>query len=328
MRLRHVLHRHRLAGQQPAGRRLFRPPREDRRQVLAEASRPGRTHLGDPAPDPAVGVRAPAVLPFGPSPLAVQRSGPAENPFRPAAQDLPPALGERPQPDRAAHARTPPRGQLRAALPSRGPVAQAGPVRPREALRQDRALAVGRRPVVGNARRRQAKDPGRETLHTDAGKQKEAVVAHDLADVGHAGVGRPADEAVARPELDPGRSEADAAQHPVPLRADPVPDLPSRRATPPLRMMRLDHRLPAAAILRFLGQARKELARRRKAQHADVAKPVLPLAEFASQRGPRQLTALAGRAEPLHRLRRDLTHANLHGRVIRTESGPESGVCR
>ncbi len=56
--------------------------------------------------------------------------------------------------------------------------------------------------------------------------------------------------------------------------------------------------------------------------------PVLPLAEFASQRGPRQLTALAGRAEPLHRLRRDLTHANLHGRVIRMDSGPESGVCR
>ncbi len=151
----------------------------------------------------------------------------------------------------------------------------------------------------------------------------------------------------------------------MPLRADPVPDLPARRTPPPLRVVRLDHRLPAAAIRRFrhrferqdakapkrtrdgivgevrrragvqlerrrlrkthprlLGQARQELARRAKARPADAAEPVLPLAELAGRRGPRRLAALAGQAEPLHCLRRDPTHADLHGRVIRMESGP------
>ena len=39
------------------------------------------------------------------------------------------------------------------------------------------------------------------------------MVAHKLADVGHAGIGRPADDIVARPKQDPRRSEAKAAQH-------------------------------------------------------------------------------------------------------------------
>ncbi len=76
------------------------------------------------------------------------------------------------------------------------------------------------------------------------------MVAHNPADVRHAGIGRPADDIVARPKLDPRRCEANAAQHPIPLRTNPVPNLPSRRPAPSLRMMRLDHCLPAAALLR------------------------------------------------------------------------------
>ena len=68
------------------------------------------------------------------------------------------------------------------------------------------------------------------------------------------------------------------------------------------------------------------MRRRCKARPAGATEPVFPPAELTGQRGPRQLTAPAGRAEPLHRLRRDLTHANLHDRMIRMESDRESGM--
>ncbi len=258
MRIQNVLHRHRVIGQQPVGRRLLRTPREDRRQMFPKAIDPGRTHQRNPAPDPAVGMGAATVFPGSPSPRTIERSGPAENPFRTRAQNLVPTRHQRPEPDRAPHTRTPPRRQFRAALPPRRPVAQAGLSRPGETLHKHRTLAVGRRPVIGNPARSQAQDPGGKTLHTDTGKQQEAMVAHDLGDVGHAGISRPADDAVARTKLDPGRGEADAPQHPVVLRTDPVPDLPARRAAPSLRMPALDHRLPAAAVLRCRHQLKRQ----------------------------------------------------------------------
>ncbi len=74
------------------------------------------------------------------------------------------------------------------------------------------------------------------------------------------------------------------------------------------------------------GQARQKLARRCKARPADAARPVLLEAGFVGQRRPRQLSGVAGRPEPLCCLRRDLTHADLHGQANRTKS-PRSQVC-
>ena len=74
---------------------------------------------------------------------------------------------------------------------------------------------------------------------------------------------------------------------------------------------------------RFPGQARQKLPRRRQA-----AVLVLPRSELASQRGTRQLPDPAGRDKPLHRLRRDLTYANLHDHRTRMESHLEANACR
>ena len=84
------------------------------------------------------------------------------------------------------------------------------------------------------------------------------MVAHNLADVDHPGIARPADDSLPRPKQDPGRSEANPAHHPVPLRTNQVPDLPTRRPASALRMMRLHHRLPAAALLRCRNQGQRK----------------------------------------------------------------------
>ena len=251
MRCQDVLHAHPRVRQQPVGRLLLGPAGEDLRQRLSEMLLPCRAHPDKAPPHPPVGVGAAPVFALGPVPAAGQRVGPAQDPLRLPAQPPPPARRQRLEPDGAAHARTPPGGQLRAAPPPRGPVAQPGLPRPGEGLRQHRAHAVGRLPVVGDALRRQAKGPGCQPPHPDAGKQQEPVVAHHKADVGHAGVGRPADRTVAGAELHPGRGEADAAQHTMPFRTDPVAELGARRTAPPLGMVRPDHCLPAAAVLRI-----------------------------------------------------------------------------
>ncbi len=61
MRLQHVFHCQPVVRRQSAGPFMLRPTRADRRQVLAEATGPGRAPLRGLAHDPAVGVRAPAV---------------------------------------------------------------------------------------------------------------------------------------------------------------------------------------------------------------------------------------------------------------------------
>ena len=74
------------------------------------------------------------------------------------------------------------------------------------------------------------------------------------------------------------------------------------------------------AHTQLLRQARKKLARRRKTQPADAAKPVLLETELVGQPSSRQIPAVAGGLEPLYRLCRNLTHANLHARINRTKS--------
>ncbi len=265
VRFQHALHRHRTVREQPAGRRPFRPPGKDRRKALPGPPGPGRAHRRGPAPDPTVGVRAPAMLPPGPSAGTAHRSGPAGNPPGPAAQGVPPAFRERHGPDRAARAGAPPGGQLGTAPASRRPMAQAGPVRPGEGPPQDRADATGRLPTVRDALRRHARGPGGKPLDTDAGKWDGPVAADDPADVGQAGIRRPAYDAVAGTGLDPRRRQDGPAGDAVPLRADPVPDLPARRTPPALRMVRPDHRLPAAAVIRArhrVGRQRTEVPER------------------------------------------------------------------
>ena len=75
-------------------------------------------------------------------------------------------------------------------LQSGVPAAQAGDLRAGEALRQQRAFAVSRRPVIGGSRRRQAEGLRREALYPNAGQQEKPVAAHHPADVGEAGVGQ------------------------------------------------------------------------------------------------------------------------------------------
>ena len=66
-------------------------------------------------------------------------------------------------------------------------------------------------------------------------KQQKAMITHNPADVGHRGIARPANDSFPRRKLGPGRGEANPTQHPVLLRTNPVPDLPSPAdgASPP-----------------------------------------------------------------------------------------------
>ena len=175
----------------------------------------------------------------------------AGNPLRNSAQNLPPGCSERLQPDSAARTRTPPRGKLRTAFPARRTVAQTRHIRPGESLRQHRADPILGRPVVHHPRCGHAKDTRRKTINPDTRKQKQTVIVHHPANIRQTRVRRPANGAIARTKLHPRRRETNAAKNPVTLGTHPVPELTTRRTPPTLRMMRRNHRLPTAAVLRI-----------------------------------------------------------------------------
>lgn len=122
----------------------------------------------------------------------------------------------------------------------------------------------------------------------------------------------------------------------APLRKTPArlmrhPARPARRvAVLPASVTGLTNKAAKSASARHetVGKARPRThAGRRQAAPAGPVAQVLPEAEFARRRGSRQMLVFADRAEPLERLRRNLMHANLHGRANRTERALQKG-CR
>ena len=86
-------------------------------------------------------------------------------------------------------------------------------------------------------------------MDAHARKQEETVVADDAPYVVGTGIGGPSDPFVPRPQLPGRRAEADAAEHAVALRTDPVADLAAGGPGPSQRMVRPHHRLPEPAVV-------------------------------------------------------------------------------
>jgi len=160
---------------------------------------------------------------------------------------LPPAVLQRRRPHRAGP------GPAPAAVPGDGPAGAvvAEPVVLRAGMGAGRGGThrVAGLPAVGGPLRGRARDPGRQAVHPDAGKRREAMAAHDPADAGGARPGGPSGPRVARARPPGRRPEAGPARDAVAPRTDPVTDLAAGRPRPSGRMMRLHHRLPAPAVV-------------------------------------------------------------------------------
>ncbi len=232
----------------PVSRLLLRPARKQLRHRRTGLPGPGRPHRGDPAADPAVRMAAPRVFPLRPVAPAVQRSGMPEPALRLRLENLPPVRLQRQRPHAATDARTPPGGQAGTSLPARRPVTRPGVVRTHERVGEDGADPVEGLPVVRHALRRQPQRQGGEAVDPHGRSDQEAVVVKDEAHVRDPRPRRPADGTVPRPQLAGRRNEAQTAEPPLRAAHDPVPQLPSRSPPPALRMVRLHHRLPGAAV--------------------------------------------------------------------------------
>ena len=160
---------------------------------------------------------------------------------------------------------------------------KAGRVRTHKGLQQDRCLAISFRPVIRDPRRR----------HPHPGQQQEAVVGDDPADVGHAGIGGPANGAITGTERDARRDKADATKDAVRRGMNPVADLTARNAGPSFRVMHGHHQIPTTPIIPRINPVQRPITQiRQPTVHAEI-------------RNDRNLRP---RATPIHRLRNRKTH--------------------